>query len=52
MVWQIMGIWIAVSLPIAILGWIVAPALSPDIAVNPLGAAATRVGFITMGLIW
>jgi hypothetical protein len=35
--WQILGIWVAASLPMAILGWIVAPALAPDIAV-PLSA--------------
>jgi membrane protease YdiL (CAAX protease family) len=51
-IWQILGIWVAASLPIAVLGWIVAPAMSPDISVDPIGAAATRVGAITVGLIW
>ena len=39
-------------MPIGILGWIVAPALAPDSAEDPIGAAVTRVGVLTVGLIW
>jgi hypothetical protein len=28
---KILGIWAAVAVPMAILGWIVAPALAPDL---------------------
>ena len=49
---KILGIWAAAAVPMGILGWIVAPALAPDIAENPIGAAATRVGVLTVGLIW
>jgi membrane protease YdiL (CAAX protease family) len=35
-----------------ILGWIVAPALTPDIQSNPVGAVVTRTGTLTLGLIW
>jgi membrane protease YdiL (CAAX protease family) len=49
---QILGIWAAAAVPMGILGWIVAPALAPDIDTDPLGAAVTRVGVLTVGLIW
>ena len=35
-----------------ILGWVVYPALAPDFEADPLGAAAVRMGAITVGLIW
>jgi membrane protease YdiL (CAAX protease family) len=35
-----------------ILGWIVAPALAPDLAADPVGAVITRYGVLTVGLIW
>ena len=38
---KILGIWAAAALPMAILGWIVAPALAPDLASDPIGAAVT-----------
>ena len=49
---QILGIWAAAAVPMGILGWIVAPALAPDIQVDPIGAAVTRIGVLTAGLIW
>jgi len=49
---QILGIWIAAALPMAILGWVVAPALAPDFTSNPIGAGAIRVGALSVGLIW
>jgi len=49
---KILGIWAAAAVPMAILGWIVAPALAPDMALDPIGAAVTRVGVLTVGLIW
>jgi membrane protease YdiL (CAAX protease family) len=49
---KILGIWAAAAVPMAILGWIVAPALAPDITSDPIGAAFTRVGLLTLGLIW
>ena len=49
---KILGIWAAVAVPMAILGWIIAPALAPDAQENPIGAAATRIGVLTLGLIW
>jgi hypothetical protein len=35
-----------------ILGWIIAPALAPDIRSNPVGAVVARVGALMLGLIW
>ena len=32
---RILGIWAAAAVPMGILGWVVAPALAPDIAENP-----------------
>lgn len=49
---HVLGIWAAAALPMGILGWIVAPALTPDIASNPVGAVVTRLGVLTVGLIW
>ena len=49
---EILGIWVAAALPMAILGWVVAPALAPDFRADPIGAAAVRVGAFTVGLIW
>jgi hypothetical protein len=34
---KILGIWLLAAVPMGILGWIVAPALSPDIQRIPLG---------------
>lgn len=49
---KILGIWAAAAVPMGILGWIVAPALAPDFTEDPVGAAATRIGVLTVGLIW
>jgi membrane protease YdiL (CAAX protease family) len=35
-----------------ILSWLAFPALSPDFRTDPLGAGVTRVGLLTIGLIW
>ena len=47
---QILGIWALAAVPMGILGWVVAPALSGDS--DPLGAITTRVWALTVGLIW
>jgi len=49
---KILGIWAAAALPMAILGWVVYPALAPDIGSDPLGAGVTRMNVLTAGLIW
>ena len=49
---KILGLWAAAAVPMGVLGWIVAPALAPDVSVDPIGAALTRVGVLTVGLIW
>jgi membrane protease YdiL (CAAX protease family) len=49
---HVLGIWAAAALPMGILGWIVAPALAPDVEANPVGAVVTRYGVLTVGLIW
>ena len=49
---QILGIWALAALPMAILGWVVYPALVPDLETNPVGAGVTRMNVITVGLIW
>ncbi len=49
---RIVGIWAAAALPMGILGWIVAPALAPDLASDPVGAVVTRYSVLTVGLIW
>ena len=49
---KILGIWVAGALPMAILGWVAYPALSPDFESDPIGAAYTRFGLIIAGLIW
>jgi len=49
---KILVIWLMAALPMGILGWLVAPALSPDMSVDPIGAAAVRMGSLTLGLVW
>jgi membrane protease YdiL (CAAX protease family) len=49
---KILGIWAAATLPMAILGWIVFPLMSPDFESDPLGSGVTRVILLTLGLIW
>jgi len=48
----LLAIWAAAALPMGILGWIVAPALAPDVRSNPIGAVAARYAVLTVGLIW
>src|SRR5215207_9378185 len=49
---QVLAIWAAAAFPMGILGWIVAPALAPDIRSDPVGAVVIRYGVLTLGLIW
>jgi membrane protease YdiL (CAAX protease family) len=49
---KILGIWAAAAIPMALLGWIVAPALAPDVQTDPVGAAAARIAVLTAGLAW
>jgi membrane protease YdiL (CAAX protease family) len=49
---KILGIWAAVALPMAILGWVVYPALTPDREADPLGAGIIRIALMAVGLIW
>ena len=46
---KILGIWAAAALPMAFLGWIVAPALGKNAGEN---AGFIRMGVFTVGLIW
>ena len=45
------GLWTAAALPMGVLGWIVAPALSPALEVDPVGAVVARFGALTLGLV-
>jgi membrane protease YdiL (CAAX protease family) len=49
---KILGIWAAVVAPIAILNYILKPALSPDFDADPIGVAKVKVILLTVGLIW
>ena len=49
---RIMLIWALAAVPMAVLSWIVFPALSPDSSADPLGAGVMRVALLTVGLIW
>ena len=49
---KILGIWAAAALPMGILSLVVYPALTPDRAANPLGAAVTRTILMLAGLVW
>jgi len=49
---KILGIWFAVVAPIALLNYILKPALSPNFDTDPIGAAKVKVILITVGLIW
>lgn len=49
---HVLGIWAAAALPMGILSWIIAPALAPDMGSDPVGAVVTRLGALTVGLIW
>ena len=45
---EIALIWAAAAIPMAILGWVVAPALAAD----PLRPGFERIGVLAVGLIW
>jgi len=47
---QIIGIWLAAGAPMWILGWLVYPALSQDLAT--VDAGLLRIKLFTLGLIW
>jgi uncharacterized protein len=47
--WQILGIWALVSLPMALLGWVVAPAIIPD---SPLHPGITYWLLMIAGMGW
>jgi membrane protease YdiL (CAAX protease family) len=49
---KILGIWVAATLPMAILGWVVFPLMAPDFESDPLGSSVTRVVLLTLGMIW
>ena len=49
---KILGIWAAAAVPMGILSLVVYPALTPDRAANPLGAAVTRTILMLAGLVW
>ena len=49
---RILGIWSLAAVPMGILSWIVFHALAPDSESDPLGAGVTRIGLLTIGLIW
>ena len=49
---RVVGIWAAAALPMGILGWIVAPALTPDIEAQPRRRGCYPVRRAHLGLIW
>lgn len=49
---KIIGIWAAAAIPMAILAWVVYPALAPEFETDPLEAGAIRVVLLTLGLAW
>lgn len=49
---RILGIWALAAIPMGILSWLVFPALSPNVNVDPLGAGVTRMVLLTFGLVW
>src|SRR5512141_1336747 len=47
--WQILGIWALVALPMALLGWVVAPAIIPY---SPLDPGITYWLLMIAGMAW
>ena len=47
--WQILGIWALVSLPMALLSWVVAPAIIPY---SPLHPGITYWLLLIVGMVW
>ena len=48
--WQILGIWGLVTVPMALLGWVAYPAMSAGLL--PVDAALLRINLLTVGLFW
>lgn len=49
---QILLIWALAAVPMAVLSWVVFPALSPNADTDPLGAGVLRISLLTVGLVW
>src|SRR5262245_29112578 len=49
---RILGLWALAAVPMAILGRLVYPRLTPDAGSDPLGAGVTRIVLLMLGLIW
>jgi membrane protease YdiL (CAAX protease family) len=47
--WKILGIWALVALPMALLGWVIAPAIIPY---SPLQPVITYWLLIIVGMVW
>ncbi len=45
---KILGFWAAAAVPMALLSWVVIPALAPDFETDPLGSGVTRVVLMTL----
>jgi membrane protease YdiL (CAAX protease family) len=48
----VLAIWAAAALPMGVLGWVVAPAVAPDVQSDPVGAVVARYAALTIGLVW
>ena len=49
---KILGIWLAVVVPMVILAWVVKPAFAPDFDSDPVGVGKVKLGLLSLGLIW
>jgi len=49
---KVLGIWIAVVVPIGLLNYILKPAIAPDFDLDPIGAGKVKVTLLTLGLVW
>jgi membrane protease YdiL (CAAX protease family) len=49
---QVLGIWAAAALPMALLGWVFTPVLAPSIDRSVGIAGIARVVLLTLGLMW
>jgi len=49
---KILGLWAAAALPMALLSWVIIPAVGPAFDADPKGAAVTRVALMGLGLLW
>jgi uncharacterized protein len=48
----ILGIWLAATLPMALLSWVVFPLVGSYFGSDPFQSAITRIVLLTIGLIW